>query len=115
MTVQTAVIRQAALQAIHELEAEIAEKLMRLEGMTEDVKGLLFAKASIERGRFDARLSFKRMHNVAWKQIVIEKLGSDYAESVRIATPTVTRCELLITEHAIPPLWKNLGEEAEHI
>lgn len=111
MAVQTAVIRQGELQEIHDLQAEIAEKHSKLETMIGNVKALLFAKASIESGRFDARLVFKKMHNVPWKQVVIEQLGIEYAESVRLSTPTVTRCEVVIIEHAIPPLWKRQTEE----
>ena len=112
MAVQTtAVITQRELQEAHDLQAEIAEKQARYEGMTENIKALLFSKAPIEPGRFDARLSFKRMHNVPWKQVVIEQLGSEYADSVRLAAPTVTRCEVVIIEHAIPPLWKQQDQE----
>lgn len=112
MAVQTiAVIRQADLQQIHDLQAQIADTQLRLDDITEQVKQLMFAKAPIERGRFDARLSYIRMHNVPWKQVVIDKLGSAYAEEVRKATPTTTRCELKIIEHAIPPLWKHLESE----
>jgi hypothetical protein len=112
MAVQTAaVITQRELQEIHDLQSEIGENQARLANMLGNVKALLFAKATIERGRFDARLSFKKMHNVPWKQVVIEKLGFDYAESVRLATQTVTRCEVVIIEHAIPPLWKKQHEE----
>ncbi|SPE27161.1 hypothetical protein SBA5_580040 [Candidatus Sulfotelmatomonas gaucii] len=112
MAVQTiAVIKQADLQQIHDLQVEIADKQLRLDGITEQVKQQLFAKAPIERGRFDALLSYTRMHNVPWKQVVIEQLGQAYAEAVRKATPTVTRCELKVIEHAIPPLWKHLESE----
>ncbi|HET9405682.1 MAG TPA: hypothetical protein VFO39_00445 [Candidatus Sulfotelmatobacter sp.] len=115
MAVQTAaVITQRDLQDAHDLQAEIAEKQERLTGMMENLRVLLFAKARIEPGRFDARLSFKKMHNVAWKQVVIDKLGFDYMESVRRATPTATRCEVIIIEHAIPPLWKSqIGDAAD--
>jgi len=114
MAVQTAVITQLELQQIHNLKAEIGEKQMRLESMRENIKALLFAKASIESGRFDARLDFKRMHNVPWKQVVIEKLGFSYAEEVRRCSPAVTRCEVVIIEHAIPPLWrKQIDEDTE--
>jgi len=113
MAVQTAaVITQRDLQDAHDLQNEIAEKQERLAGMMENIRVLLFAKAPIQPGRFDARLAFKRMHNVPWKQVVIEKLGFEYMESVRRATPTVTRCEVVIIEHAIPPLWKKTAEEA---
>lgn len=112
MAVQTiAVIKQSELQQIHDLQAEIADKQTRLDNLIENVKALKFAKAPVEHGRFDALLSFKRMHIVAWKQIVIEKLGLAYAEEARKAAPTVTRCDLRVVEHAIPPLWKNVESE----
>lgn len=114
MAVQTAaVVRQSELKKIHDLQEEIGEKQETLNGVTEAVKALLFAKAAIEPGRFDARLSFRKMHNVPWKLVVIEKLGAGYAEEVRKATPTVTRCELVVIEHAIPPLWKKLEQEQD--
>ena len=112
MAVQTgAVITQHDLQEAHDLQTEIAEKEARFASMMDNLKVLLFAKAPIEPGRFDARLAFKKMHNVPWKQVVIEKLGSEYAESVRLSTAAVTRCEVVIIEHAIPPLWRKQGEE----
>jgi hypothetical protein len=76
-----------------------------------EIKQLMFAKAPIEKGRFDALLAFTTMHQVAWKQVVIEKLGVAYAEAVRKAAPTVRRCDLRVVEHAIPPLWKHLESE----
>ena len=112
MAVQTGtIIRQEDLQQIHDLQSEIAEKQSRVDQLVDQVKELKFAKAPIEQGRFDALLSFKRVHNVPWKQVVIEKLGHAYAEAVRLATPAVTRCELRIVEHAIPPLWKQMESE----
>jgi hypothetical protein len=111
MAVQTAVITQRELQNAYELKAEITEKQKQLDGMLDNLKVLLFAKATIESGRFDARLAFKKVHNVPWKQVVIEKLGSNYAESVRLATPAVTLCEVVVIEHAIPPLWRQQGGE----
>lgn len=114
MAVQTtAVVRQSELKLIHDLKEDIAEKEERLNEVTEAVKELLFAKAPIEKGRFHARLDFKRMHNVPWKQVVIEQLGAAYMEEVRRSTPSVTRCELVVVEHAIPPLWKKTEEESE--
>lgn len=113
MAVQTgAVINQRDLQDAFDLQAEINEKQERLGGMMENIKVLLFAKAQIEPGRFDARLVFKKVRNVPWKQVVIEQLGSDYMESVRKATTAVTWYEVAIIEHAIPPLWKQSAEDA---
>ena len=109
MEIQTVtVIRQADLQQIHDLQREISDKQSTLDKLIDGVKRLKFAKAPIEPGRYDALLSYTRMHNVPWKQVVIEKLGHAYAEEVRKAAPTVTRCDLKIIEHAIPPLWKHL-------
>lgn len=112
MAVQTvAVIKQSDLQQIHDLQAEIADKQSKLDDLVESVKKLMFAKAPVENGRFDALLAYRRSHLVAWKQVVIEKLGQAYAEAVRKAAPTVTRCDLRVIEHAIPPLWKNRESE----
>jgi hypothetical protein len=112
MAVQTiTVIRQSDLQQIHDLQDEIAGKQSKLASISEQVKQLMFAKAPIEPGRFDARLSFKTMHQVAWKQVVIDKLGQAYAEAVRKAAPTVRRCDLTVIEHAILPLWKHLDSQ----
>jgi hypothetical protein len=116
MAVQTlTAIKQADLQQIHDLQTEIAHKQSTLDKLIDGVKQLKFAKAPIEPGRFDVLLSFTRMHNVPWKQVVIEKLGQAYAEEVRRATPTVTRCDLKVIEHAIPPLWKQQHQESETI
>lgn len=104
-----------SLQQILDLQTEIADKQSTLDRLNVDVKQLMFAKAPIEPGRFDALLSYSRMHNVAWKQVVIEKLGQGYAEEVRRATPTVTRCDLKVIEHAILPLWKQQHLESETI
>lgn len=112
MAIQTiAVIKQADLQQIHDLQAEIADKQSTLDRLVESVKQLKFARAPVEHGRFDALLSFKVMHQVAWKQVVVERLGAAYAEEVRKAAPTVRRCDLRVVEHAIPPLWKHLESE----
>lgn len=111
MAVQTAVITQRDLQDAFDLQAEVAEKQERLSGMLENLKMLLFAKAPIESGRFDAKLGFKKMRNPPWKQVVIEKLGFEYMEAVRRSTPAVTRCEVVIIEHAIPPLWKQQSQD----
>ena len=114
MAVQTVtVIKQADLQRIHDLQAEMTDKQSTLDKLIDGVKQLKFANAPIEPGRFDARLFYTRMHNVPWKQVVIENLGHSYAEEVRRATPTVTRCELKIIEHAIPPLWRQQHLESE--
>jgi hypothetical protein len=112
MDVQTAtVIKQADLQMIHDLQSEIADKQSTLDKLIENVKQQKFAHIPIEKGRFDALLTYTAMHNVPWKKVVIEKLGYAYAEEVRKATPIVRRCELKVVEHAIPPLWKNLEPE----
>jgi len=112
MALQTiAVIKQQELQQIHDLQSEIADKQLTLAQLIENVKQLKIAKAPVEQGRFDAVLTWRTMHQVPWKQVVIERLGLSYADAVRKATPTVRRPELTVVEHAIPPLWKHLESE----
>jgi hypothetical protein len=115
MAVQTAVITQRELQEIHDLEEDLRTKQAELDRMKDNVKTLLFAHATVEFGRYDAKLAFKKMRNVPWKKVLIDELGFDFAESIRITFPGVTRCELLVIEHAIPPLWKERSDDTGKI
>jgi hypothetical protein len=99
-------ITQRDLEEIHELQRDISEKQKRLEDVQGYVKTLLIAKTPIELGRFDARLSYKTTHHPAWKQAVIDELGAEYARFLWRNSTTSVFCQLLVEEHAIPPLWK---------
>jgi hypothetical protein len=114
MTTHGVQLTQHELQEAFEIQREIAEKQRRLDGLISDIKVLLFAKMPIEEGRFYAKLIFKREHHPAWKQAVIDNLGIDFAERFRKSSPSTVRAEVLVEEHAIPPLWKgavgNIGE-----
>jgi hypothetical protein len=112
MALQTLVeIKQSDLKQIYDLQSEIADKQLTLDQLIETVKHLKIAKAPVENGRFYPVLTWRTMHQVPWKQVVIERLGLPYAEAVRKATPTVRRPELRVVEHAIPPLWKQFEPE----
>lgn len=106
-------VRQEELKEIYELEQEIAQRGKRLEELKSDVTALLAAKMPIEEGRFDARLVFRRFHHVPWKQAVVDNLGVEFAEQFRKASPSTVHCDLMVEEHAIPPLWKGVSGNAE--
>jgi hypothetical protein len=111
MNVQSVQVSQAELREIFELEHEVAVKQARIEGMKESVKVLLIAKRPVELGRFDVRLDTRAVKSVAWRQIVVEKLGYAYAEECRRNTPANIICTVRIEEHAVLPLWNGSGEE----
>jgi hypothetical protein len=106
MTDQAVSISQHDLQELFELAQEVDQKQKRLEDLRAYMKALLVAKTPIEMGRFDAHLIFKTIHHPAWKQTVIKELGAEFAEAVRRASPTSVLCDVMVEEHAIPPLWK---------
>lgn len=102
-------ITQAELQEIVELEREIAPKAKRVEELKEGVKALLLARKPVELGRFDAALIWKIVRHPAWRQIVVDHLGAEFAEKCRQDTPGHALCELKIEEHAVLPLWNSGG------
>jgi hypothetical protein len=99
-------IRQQELQDIYELDRDIAQKQERVDQLKSNLKALLFEKMPVESGRFDARLIFRTVHHPAWKQAVIENLGPEFAESFRKSSSSSRLCEVLVEEHAVPPLWR---------
>lgn len=104
-------VTQAELRELFDLEHEIALKQARINELREGVKALLIAKRSVELGRFDVKLVWRAFRNPAWRQIVIEKLGYEFAEECRRNTPINRLCEVRIEEHAVMPLWNDSGEE----
>jgi hypothetical protein len=101
-------ITQQELQEIHELDREIVQKLERSVQLKSNIKAMLFEKIPVELGRFDARLVFKRVRHPAWKQAVIDNLGYDFAEEFRKSSSASTLVEVMVEEHAVPPMWKQM-------
>jgi hypothetical protein len=101
-------ITQQELQEIYELDRDIAQKLGRSVQLKSNIKALLFEKIPIELGRFDAHLVFKRVRHPAWKQAVIDNLGYDFAEEFRRSSSASTLVEVMVEEHAVPPMWKQM-------
>jgi hypothetical protein len=101
-------VTQQELREIYELSRDVAQKQTRIDELKSGVKALLAAKMPVEEGRFDARLVFRRVHHVPWKQAVIDKLGLDFAERFRKSSPSSVLCDVMVEEHAIPPLWKGI-------
>jgi hypothetical protein len=99
-------ITQQELQEIFELDRDITQRQERVNHLIENIKALLFEKMPVEPGRFNARLIFRTVHHPAWKQAVIDNLGTAFAESFRKGSSSSTLCEVMVEVHAIPPLWK---------
>ena len=83
MTNQIVHISQSDLREVFELDRQVDQEIKRLEDLKSYRKTLPFAKTPIEEGRFHAHLVFRTIHHPAWKQIVIDELGPDFAESAR--------------------------------
>src|ERR1700719_19318 len=106
MTNQVVLISQSDLQEVFELDRQVDQELKCLLDLKSYLKTLLFAKTPIEEGRFYAHLVFRTIHHPAWKQIVIDELGPDFAESARRKSSTSRLCEVVVEEHGSLPLWK---------
>jgi hypothetical protein len=106
-TKEGVLISQAELQEIYELQRELISKQNHLEELKSNVKTLLIGKVRIQSGRFMAHLITIPGRNVPWKQVVVEELGADFAETCRKRFPVRVRFDVKVEEHAIVPLWKN--------
>lgn len=106
-------ITQYELQEMFELKREIEQRQKRLDELTANVKALLFEKIPIEEGRFDARLLFRRVHHPAWRQAVVDNLGMEFAEAFRKAATSNVLCDVVVEEHAVPPLWRGSSGGSE--
>lgn len=109
MTIQGVQITQHELEEIFELERDVAQKQKRIDELKSGVKALLFAKMPIETGRFDAQLIMRIARHVPWKQAVVDNLGVAFADSFRRRYPSSVFFEVMVQEHAVPPLWKASG------
>ncbi|SRR6266700_4911922 len=101
-------ITQHELQEIYELDRDLAQMQERSVLLKTTVKAMLFEKIPVEPGRFDARLVYRTMRHPAWKQAVLDNLGPEFAEDFRKSSSSSTLVELLVEEHAVPPLWKQM-------
>jgi hypothetical protein len=99
-------VTQQELEEIIGLERDIAPKKKRLEELKEGVKALLLAKKPVELGRFDAALKTLPGRHVPWRAGFIEYLGEKLAEQYKKRFPVQIRFDVLVTEHAVLPLWK---------
>jgi hypothetical protein len=106
-------IKQKELGEIFHLRREIKQKTERLEEVTSNVKAMLIGHVPIEPGTFDAYLDFRRVRNPAWKQIVIDTRGAEFADKCWRETPSHTICEVKIEEHAMYPSWNESNDDDE--
>lgn len=106
-------ITQQELGEIFHLRRNIAQMTERLGEVTSNVKAMLIHRVSIEPGPFDAYLDFRRVRNPAWKQIVIDHLGPEFAEKCRREVQSHPICELMIEQHAMFPSWNQYSDDDE--
>lgn len=106
-------ITQHELAEIAELEREAAWRQRKAEELKGNLLPLLRAGVPIEPGRFDVRLDKRIGRNPPWKQLVINVLGPDAAERYKRQFPVHIYYEIIVVEHAVPPLWKgSVGDAA---
>src|SRR5580700_6296011 len=92
-------ITQQELMEIYELDRDIAHRQERSAHLKSNVEAMLKEKRPIESGRFYARLIWRTFHHTAWKQVVIDQLGVDFAERARKNSPSNKVCEVMVEEH----------------
>jgi hypothetical protein len=105
-------ITQQELQEIYELDRELAQMEERSILLKSTIKALLFEKMPVEPGRFGARLVFRTVHHPASKQAVVDNLGPEFAEDFRKSSSSGTLVEVVVEEHAVPPLWKQMMDSS---
>lgn len=106
-------ITQQELGEIVYLQREIKQKTERLEEVTSNVKAMLFGHVPIEPGRFDAYLDYRRVRTPAWKEIVIDNLGQEFADKCWRETQSHPMCQVKIEEHAMFPSWNEGTDDDE--
>lgn len=106
-------ITQRELQEIFDSRREIEQKQRKLDDLVANMKALLSEKFPIEDGRFDARLSFKTFRHPAWKRAVVENLGAEFARRFWKAASATVLCDVVVEEHAVPPLWRGSSGDSE--
>lgn len=111
MPVEGIRIRQEELGEIAGLEREISVKQKRVEELKSNLFPLLRAGVPIEPGRFDVRLDKRFGRSVPWKQLVINELGAEAADGYKSQFPVHIWFEVVVVEHAVPPLWKESAGE----
>lgn len=106
-------ISQAELREISELERELPLMKKHLEDMKSSVLVLLREGASVESGRFDAKLVTRIGRPVPWKKLFIDKVGQAAADFLKRTFRTTVYFDVQVVEHATLPLWLNKGDGAD--
>jgi hypothetical protein len=106
-------ITQAELKEISELEREVAWKTQHLKDLKANLLVLVRGGVSVEAGRFDVRLDTCIGRAVPWKQLFIDRVGTEAADLARREFKTHVYYEVRVVEHAVPPLWQGSGDETD--
>src|ERR1700760_2333174 len=106
-------ITQVELSAISDLEREIPRMKRELEERRSAVDLMLREGIRVEEGRFEATLITCIGRPVSWKSVCLERLGRAAFDAIKSSYGTTVYRRLVITEHAILPLWRERPGEDE--
>jgi hypothetical protein len=113
MAIEGIRIMQRELEEIAELDREVAWRKKKADELKNNLRPLLQAHVEIEMGRFDARLAKRIGRSVPYRKLVIERLGLAVADWFKGLYPPHVFFEVEVVEHAVPPLWKGLGDSSD--
>lgn len=95
-------LQQTQFEKIAFHRREIAWHKKQLEPLERDVRDLLIAGAEWERGKFSPKVVWTSRHQVAWKDVVVEKLGEAFVLDTLASSKVIHIPRLELIEH--PPL-----------
>lgn len=81
--------------------------------MKSNVRAMIAMGVEVELGRFDAWIDWRFVRHPAWKQIVIQHLGPEFADECYRNTPGHSIGDVKVEEHAVLPLWNDEDEDDE--
>jgi hypothetical protein len=89
-------ITQKTLAAILKRRAALAKAEEELQAIEAGLLTKLKAGAQVQVGTFRAEVKVWERRSVAWKEVVVKKLGQEYADRVFNATPPETYEKLVV-------------------
>ena len=107
-------VTQAELREIVYLQRQIEPMQERLDDLKSNVKAMLVSGMPVELGRFDANLVWRYVRHPAWKQVVIDNLGHEFADRCYREASGNTICDVKVEEHAVLPLWNDEPDDEQN-
>lgn len=104
-------ITQKELGTMFYLQRNITQMTEQLDHMKSNVKAMLIGGIQVELGRYDANLDWRYVRHPAWRQVVVDNLGAQFAEDIFKNTPGHRICDVRVEEHAVLPLWNQQDDD----